>query len=305
MWKKTGLFELGAALVVAQRKSFRQAAIELGMSPSAVSHAIAGLEERLGVRLFNRSTRSVALTDAGQQFLQRMHPALDEIRAALSEVAELRGQVGGTLRLNASEPAARFLMKAFVPTFLRRYPDVNIDIVSDGRMIDIVAEGFDAGVRLLEQVPADMIAVQCTPPVRFVVVGSPEYFQHHAKPLAPQELRHHVCIRTRTPGGAVYAWDFEQDGKRLAVETTGPLTLDNHNLMLEAALRGVGLAWMNEWAVAEMVAAGRLTTVLDDWALVTSPLALYYQGHRHVPASLKALILMIRDIGYSSRTPLG
>lgn len=301
MWNKTGLFELNAVVSVAQKKSFRQAAIELGMSASAVSHAIGGLEQRLGVRLFNRTTRSVSLSDAGAQFLARMQPAMNQIRQALEEVSELQGKVTGNLRLNASEPAARFLMGSVITPFLRRYPDIKVDLVADGRLVDIVAEGFDAGVRLLDQIPADMIAVQCTPAVRFVVVGAPDYLRRHGRPQVPPDLARHVCIRARAPAGAVYAWDFEQDGKRIEVEVHGPLTLDNHHLMLDAAVAGVGLAWMNAWTAADLIAAGRLVPVLDDWAATAAPLALYYPGHRHVPPGLKALIHMIKEAGHADR----
>jgi DNA-binding transcriptional LysR family regulator len=296
---KTALSELTSVASVAAHRSFRGAAKELGMSPSALSHAVAALEQRLGVRLFHRTTRSVSLTEAGEQFLARISPALREISAAMDEANSYRATLTGTLRINASEGAALRLMNPVGYEFLRRYPDMKLDVVTDARMIDIVAEGFDAGVRQIGHVPQDMIAVPCSAVVRFLVVGAPAYFADRAKPTTPEDLRAQACIRARLPGGAPYKWTFGRDGKRVEIDGPGVLTLDSPHLILDAVFHGVGLAWMSEWAVAEHVAAGRLVSVLDDWSERAPGLCLYYPGHRHVPAGLRAFINVIRECAAS------
>ena len=293
---KTGLFELNAVVAVSGQRSFRRAAAELGMSPSALSHAIAALEQRMGVRLFNRTTRSVALSEAGAQFLARVQPALREIGAAMEAVNDFRDTPSGTLRINASEGAARMLLVPAVSEFMQRYPDMKIDIVTEGRLIDIVADGFDAGIRSAEHVPQDMIAVPCSPPIRFVVVGSPAYFARHKKPRVPLDLARHNCVRSRYASGAIYKWDFEKRGEEQAIDVRGALTLDSHTLMVEAALHGMGLIWTSHWSVAVDIAAGRLQQVLGDWSPEYPGLCLYYPGHRHVPAGLRAFIDVVKEI---------
>jgi DNA-binding transcriptional LysR family regulator len=293
--QRAGLFELNAMVAVSTHRSFRRAAADIGMSPSAMSHAIAALEQRMGVRLFNRSTRSVSLSEAGEQFLARVRPALREISAAMEAVNELRDTPTGTLRINTSEGAAQMVMTPIVIEFLKRYPDMKVEIVTEERLVDIVADGFDAGIRLAESLPQDMIAVPCSPPLRFAVVGSPSYFATRAKPRVPADLAAHHCIRIRFPSGAIYKWDFEKRGEEMAVDVTGSLTLDNHHLIIEAALQGVGLAWTSEFAVAADIAAGRLIRVLEDWTPPYPGLCLYYPGHRHVPAGLRAFIEVIRE----------
>ncbi|HEY0197873.1 MAG TPA: LysR family transcriptional regulator [Rhodanobacter sp.] len=293
---KAGLFELNAVVAVSTHRSFRRAAADLGMSPSALSHAIAALEQRVGVRLFNRTTRSVSLSEAGEQFLARVRPALHEIAAAMEDINAFRDTPAGTLRLNASEGAVRMLLTPIVFEFMQRYPDMQVDIVTEGRLVDIVADGFDAGIRTIETVPQDMVAVPCGPPLRFVVVGSPAYFATRRKPRSPADLAAHNCVRSRYPSGAIYKWEFEKRGEEQAIDVTGSLTLDNHNLMIEAALQGIGLIWTSEWSVAEHIAAGRLVRVLEDWSPASPGLCLYYPGHRHVPAGLRAFIEVVREI---------
>lgn len=294
--QRSGLVELNAVVAVSKHRSFRRAAAELGMSPSALSHAIAALEQRMGVRLFNRTTRSVSLSGAGEQFLSRVGPALSEIAAAMEAVNDFRDTPAGILRINTSEGAARMVLTPMVLTFLRRYPEMQVDIVTEGRLVDIVADGFDAGIRAINAVPQDMIAVPCSPPLRFVVVGSPAYFAGRKPPRSPADLSAHACIRSRFPSGAIYKWEFEKRGVGQIVDVRGPLTLDNHNLMIEAALQGAGLIWTNEWSVAADLAAGRLVSVLDDWSPSAPGLCLYYPGHRHVPASLRAFIEVVREV---------
>ncbi len=268
-------------LAVAGHRGFRAAATELGMSRSALSHAIAALEAKLGVRLFHRTTRSVSLTEAGEQFVSGVAPALGQIREAMARAGSHRDTPAGTLRINTSAGAAR-QMEPLVFEYLRRYPDVTVDIVTEGRLVDIVVDGFDAGVRLAELVPRDMIA-------------APAYFKQHPKPRTPADLSRHRCIRSRLPSGGIYRWEFERHGEALAIDGEGPLILDEPNLMLAAARAGFGLAYLTEWNVAADLAAGSLVRVLDEWTPPFPGLSLYYPGRRHVPAALRAMIDLIRE----------
>lgn len=299
--KRPGLFELNAVVAVATHRNFRAAAAELDMSPSALSHAIGTLEKRLGVRLFNRTTRSVSLSEAGEQFLARVRPALREISEAMEAANEFRDTPAGLLRINASDGAGAQFFVPVVLEFLRRYPDMQLDLVTDGRFVDIVAEGFDAGVRLAEAVPQDMIAIPCGPEISFAVVGSPAYFEGREIPGVPGDLLGHECVRVRLPSGMLMRWEFERHGEEMLVDVRGALTLNSHNLLVEAALGGAGLIWTSEWAVAEHLAAGRLVRVLEDWTPSYPGLCLYYPGRRHVPAGLRAFIALIRE--FNTRAP--
>jgi DNA-binding transcriptional LysR family regulator len=290
-----GLSELTAFSCVATHRSFRAAAQELGTSPSGLSHAISSLEKRLGVRLFNRTTRSVALTEAGQEFLARVQPALHDVRVALESVNAFRGTPKGTLRINTSEEAARHVMQPLVLPFLERHPDVRIEIATDSRFVDLVAEGFDAGIRLAESVPLDMIAVPCGPDSRFLVIGSPGYFADNPPPASPADLMAHRCIRRRFKSGALYRWEFGRRGEDLTVDVPGSLTLDDSQTMVLAALGGAGLAYVSEAMVAEPIAQGRLVAVLEEWTPDVPGLRLFYPGHRLVPAALRAFADMARE----------
>jgi len=293
--KQAGLFELNAVVAVATRRSFRAAAAELGMSPSALSHAIGTLEQRLGVRLFHRTTRSVALSEAGAQFIARIRPALRDIADAIEDINDFRDTPAGTLRLNTSEGAARQILTPLVLRYLALYRDMTVDIVTEGRFVDIVAEGFDAGIRTLDSVPGDMIAVPIGGPQRFCVVATPDYFAGRDLPAVPGDLLGHRCIRRRMPSGAPYRWEFEKGGETLEIDVPGPLILDHDALMLEAALAGTGIAYLIEHAALGHVAAGRLRRVLEDWTPPFPGMALYYPGRRHVPAGLRAFIDLIRQ----------
>ncbi len=291
----TGLFELNAVAAISVHRSFRAAATELGISPSALSHAIAGLEKRLGVRLINRTTRSVALSQAGERFLARVSPALREIAGAMEEVNAFRETPTGTLRINTKERAAHQILRPVVAKYLRRYPDMQVELTMEGRPIDIVAEGFDAGIRLAESVPQDMVAVPCGPDSRFIVVGAPAYFVRRSVPRSPADLLGHECIRRRMPGGKLYRWEFEKRGEEMALDVPGRLTLDNDSLMVEAAVEGLGLAFVSDWWVTDHLAAGSLQAVLEDWTPPFPGLRLYYPGHRHLPAGLRAFVDLIRE----------
>jgi DNA-binding transcriptional LysR family regulator len=288
----SGLGELEAVLAVARHRSFRAASIELGVSTSALSHAVAALEARMRVRLFNRTTRSVALTEAGAQFVESIAPALSTIRVAIEQAGSQGDTPSGTLRINTSAGAARQVMPLFIE-FMKRYPEMKLDIVSEGRLIDIVGEGFDAGIRLAESVPQDMIAVPFGPAQRFAVVGSTDYFAAHGKPLVPADLLAHSCIRSRFPSGGIFRWEFTRHGETLALDVKGMITLDDPLLMIEAARAGLGLAYLTEFNAAADLAAGTLVRVLADWTPSLDGLCLYYPGHRHVPARLRALIDLI------------
>ncbi|WGF87186.1 LysR family transcriptional regulator [Marinivivus vitaminiproducens] len=296
---RAGLTELTAFAAIARLRSFRQAADELALAPSTLSHMMRVLEQRLGVRLLNRTTRSVALTEAGERLLLRLGPALDDLYRALDEVEDFRDRPGGTLRINAALIPARLMLHAVIPKFRRLHPEVHVDLATDGRLVDIVQDGFDAGVRLGETVPQDMIGIGFGGDARCLVVGSPAYFAERPKPETPDDLTAHACIRHRMPSGKLFRWEFERHGQEMAVDVGGPITLDQLDLMVEAALGGVGLAYVFESMVREHLADGRLVAVLEDWCPPFPGLYLYYPGRRHVPAALRAFIDVIKsaDIG--------
>lgn len=294
--QKTGLFELQIVMMVAEMGGFRAAAVELDMSPSALSHAVNNLEAKLGVRLFNRTTRSVALSKAGEQFLARVKPALQEIRDAMSEANDSSDTLSGTLRLNTAERAAEEMLQPVIIEYLRRYPQMHIDLVTDARLIDIVADGFDAGFRLAEAVPQDMVSVRLGPDVRLLVVCSPDYLaRQNAVPQTPHDLLSHACIRYRFTSGKLYRWEFERDGKSVVLDVGGPLTLDSPLLMAEAALHGVGIAYVYEGYVREHLQNGRLVQLLPDWTPVYDGLCLYYPRQRHITAALRAFIDLAKE----------
>jgi len=279
---------------LAQTSNFRAAAAELGMSPSALSHAVAAVEARLGIRLFNRTTRSVALTEAGEQFVVRVAPALADIRRAVEDINVHRERPVGTIRLNMAIGAARQFMPTILD-YMRRYPEMRVDLVTENKLIDIVAGGFDAGIRLAEYLPQDMISVPLGDQQRMVVVGSPGYFADNPPPVTPADLQHHRCIRMRMPNGAIWSWEFERRGEILTADVSGALTLDEPNLMLEAVLADLGLCYMNEWQILGHIADGRLVRVLEEWTPPFPGLCLYYPGRRHVPAGLRALIDLVKQ----------
>jgi DNA-binding transcriptional LysR family regulator len=299
--RKIRIAELEAAMAVARRRSFRAASSDLNVSPTVLSQTIAGLEARLGVRLFNRTTRSVSPTNAGEQFLAEVEPAVGAINHAVDTVNTRRDKPVGSLRINTSVGAARRILSPMILEFVRLYPDMQVDLVTEDRLIDIVAEGFDAGVRPGDTVPADMIAVHLEPAQRFAVVGSPTYFEGRAAPETPQDLLHHTCIRARMPSGSMYRWEFEQDGRVITLDVPGQLTLDDASLTLEAALAGTGLAYLANWRLDESVREGKLRRVLDGFIPSSAGLCLYYPSRRYQPAGLRALISFTQDICRSGR----
>jgi DNA-binding transcriptional LysR family regulator len=278
---KPTLADLTAFSTVAAHRSFRRAADALGVSRSSLSHAMLALERELGVRLLNRTTRSVAPTEAGEALLARLTPVLRDLDEALDAVADARGNPSGTLRINANETAVRLLLKTVVPHFLKRFPGMALDLVAEGRLVDIVEQGFDAGVRLGESIPRDMVAVRISDDLRFVVVAAPSYLAGRTPLATPDDLR-----------------EFRKHGQEVAIDVPGVLTLDHIGLMVEAASDGLGLAYVPESTARERLDDGRLVTVLEDWCPFIPGLSLYYPGHRHVPAGLRAFIDVLKEVNH-------
>lgn len=295
-----GLAELEAVVAVARCRNFRAAAAELGRSRSALSHAVAAIEQRLGVRLFNRTTRSVALTEAGEIFVSTIASALADIRGAMAVASSRRATPAGTLRIKTFGDAAREMMAPIILQYLRRYPEMKVDIVANGRSVDIVVDGFDAGVRRADEVPRDMIAVPLSYEIRMAVVGSLAYLENRRKPRTPEDLSIHRCIRDRLPNGTINPWKFERHGEPIIIDAEGPLTLDEPASVLDAARAGVGLAYLRESIVASDLAHGRLVRVLEDWTQPFPGICLYYPGRRNVPVGLRALIDLLHEIGVQS-----
>ncbi len=268
--------------------------MELGLSPSAISHALRGLEDRLGLRLLNRTTRSVALTEAGERLFARLDPAFRDIDDALEDLNDLRSKPSGMLRINAGRAAVQMVLLPLVTSFLKAYPDVKVEIVNDDALVDVVSSGFDAGVRFGETIEVDMIAIPLGPYQRSVVVATPEFFQDHAKPNHPQDLMALSCVRHRFPSGVLYRWEFERGGIKLETEVEGPLTLSDVGMILDAALQGAGLAYVFEQMATPYLADGRLVAVLEDWCPHYPGLYLYYPSRRQLPTALKAFIEFVK-----------
>ena len=282
-------------LAVARHGSFRRAAAERGVDPSALSHVVRILENTLDIRLFDRTSRSIRLTEAGKHLLERIGPALVDIDEALGGVDAFRGRPSGPLRLNVPRIANELVIQPMVGRFLSTYPEVKLEVVSFDGLVDIVAEGFDAGIRRDRRLAPGMIALPIGPARAFAVVGAPSYLVGRDLPRLPRDLHGHACIERRFPSGSRYAWEFARDGEALEVEVSGPLIVDDTALMLRAALDGVGLACMFESLVADALADGRLVRVLEDWCPVQPRFFLYYPGRRRIPAALRAFIDMARE----------
>ncbi|OOG86143.1 LysR family transcriptional regulator [Pseudomonas sp. A25(2017)] len=273
--------QLAIFAAVAQERSFTRAAAKLGMSQPALSRAMRQLEERLGVRLLSRTTRSVAPTEAGEHLLRVIAPRFEEIDNEMAMLSEFRDKPAGKLRITAGEHSAITILQSVLARLLPDHPDLNIEIIVDYGFTDIVAEGFDAGVRLGPQVAKDMIALRIGPDMRMAVVGSPAYFSRYTKPVIPDDLTTHNCINLRMPThGGLYVWEFEKNGQELKVRVEGQLVFNTIAMRLEAALQGLGLAFMPEDLVQDAVAQGRLIRVLEDWCEPFSGYHLYYPSRR-------------------------
>jgi len=286
--------DLSTFLCVANHLNFSRAAVELGLTPSALSHAVRTLENRLGVRLFNRTTRSVGLTEAGERLFARLKPAFRDIDDALEDLNHYREKPSGNLRITAGRQAAELVLLPLASKFLEAYPDVKLEIVTDDALVDVVAQGFDAGVRFGARLEADMVSLPIGSFMRSVVVGSADFFRKHPIPQKPEDLHGLPCIRHRFPSGAMYRWEFERGAIAQEIEIDGPLTLGDVSLMVGPALQGVGVAYIFEDMVKAQIADGSLIQVLGDWCPYYPGLHLYYPSRRHVPATLKAFIEFAR-----------
>jgi DNA-binding transcriptional LysR family regulator len=290
---EAGLKGLEAVVTIARRGSFRAAALDLDMSTTALSHTIGRLEGSLGVRLFNRTTRSVALTDAGRKFVARVSPALSEIRAAMDAARSQRETPSGMLRINSSVQAGRAIAP-LVLDFLRRYPDMQVDLVTEGRLGDFVAAGFDLGIRPADLVPRDMIALPMGRPQRHAVVAAPGWLARHPSPRSPADLDPEQCIRARLPNGALLRWPFEKDGEQMQFEARGRLTVDEPAIARAAVLDGAGIGYFIEQDVEDDVGAGRLIRLLEDWTPPRPGFSFYYPG-RNPSAGFAAFLRMVRE----------
>jgi DNA-binding transcriptional LysR family regulator len=289
------LRDLAAFATVARHRNFRRAAAELRISPAALSENLRALEERLGVRLLNRTTRSVAVTEAGERLLARLVPALRDVQDALSDVLGRRDVPAGRLRINAPSPAIQHVLAPMIGPFMRRYPEIRVEIVDTPVLIDIVAEGFDAGVRYEENLARDMIAVSLGPPQRYVLAASPEFFARHGRPEVPEDVLGKPCIVVRFPSGVVLPWEFEKDGQQVKFVPEGALICMHTGLQLQAAIDGVGYMMTFSEGVRDAVRAGLLETVLDDWCQPFPGPYLYYPSRRQPPPTLAAFISFVTE----------
>src|SRR3954447_6256974 len=284
------LSALSAFLAVAEERSFTRAAKRLGVSPSAMSHAMRGLEDHIGVRLLSRTTRSVAPTQAGEQLLGRLRPALTDIQEALDQIAGFRDRPAGRVRLLVPRLAASAVLGPKLAQFARDFPDVVLDVTADDSRMDIVAAGFDAGIHYGEYIQKDMIAVRVSKDQRAAIVAAPAYFKTHPKPKSPRDLLSHRCINFRHGSAGIYRWEFDKGKKSLSVAVNGPLIVDDVELLVRAAIDGIGLAFMSEDQAAPDLTSGALVRVLEDWCQPFPGFFLYYPSRRQQPAALSALI---------------
>jgi DNA-binding transcriptional LysR family regulator len=290
---KNDLGELSAFLIVAEERSFTRAAVRLGVSQSALSHSIRGLEKRLGLQLLARTTRSVSPTAAGTALLQELAPALERIERAVAETRKQRERPAGRIRIVSPRTATRVVILPKLAQFVRDYPEIALEVTSSNDPVDLVAGEYDAGIQLGEYIQRDMIAVRVTPEMRLAVVGSPEYFESHDIPRKPQDLREHACIGFRISNG-LYRWEFEKGRKSLTVSPQGPASFDDPELVIQAVLNGIGIGTAMEDSLKGLIAQGRLVQVLKDWCPTFPGYFLYYPSRRNQPAALAALIQALR-----------
>jgi DNA-binding transcriptional LysR family regulator len=292
--RKPDLAEISAFAEVAARRSFAEAAAQLGVSRSTLSETIRGLEEKLGVRLLNRTTRSVAPTDAGERLLARLNPLLGDFAAALDSVNEFRDTPAGSLRITVPPPIASLIIEPMMARFLAAYPKISLEVSSDGTLRDIVSERFDAGIRIGARIDRDMIAVRIGGALRATVVAAPSYLASRPRPAKPEDLQAHNCIRIRFPSGVMKPWLFEKAGKRLEIAVGGTLIVNEEPMQRRAVLDGVGIAYTLCDFVAEPVREGKLVALLGDWMPSLTDIHLYYPSRRQVPAPLQAFTDFLR-----------
>jgi DNA-binding transcriptional LysR family regulator len=279
-----------AFLSVAEHRSFRKAAAELGVTPSAIGQAVRALEERLGATLFLRTTRSVGLTEAGERFLSRAKPAFEELVAASEVARELGQRPAGLLRLSVPRAVVPVLLEPLIASFCQAYPEVEVEIAVSEQLVDLAAQGFDAGIRMGQFIAADMVAVRLTPPIRFIIVGSPAYFTRLGRPERPEDLSRHACVRMRRSNGALAPWSLNEHGREIEIAVSGPFIAHDFPTVLGAAIKGVGLAQVPAPIAAEAVTAGRLVEVLEPFAPTTPGVFLYYPSRRQMMPKLRAFV---------------
>jgi DNA-binding transcriptional LysR family regulator len=298
---------LATFLTIAEERSFTKAAKRLGVSPSALSHAMRGLEEGLGVRLLSRTTRSVAPTDAGEQLLVRLRPAITDVQDALQQLSGLRDKPAGRVRLLVPRLAGTTVLGPKLAKFARDYPDVILDITADDSRMDIVAGGFDAGIHFGEYIQKDMIAVRVSKDHRAAIVGAPVYFKSHPKPKTPHDLLKHRCINFRHGSAGLYRWEFDKGKKSLSVAVNGPLIVDDVETVIRASMDGIGLAFVSDERVEAQIKSGELIRVLEDWCQPFPGFFLYYPSRRQQPAALSALIntLRLQKSSFATAAPTG
>ncbi len=293
-----------AFLSVAEHRSFRRAAAELGVTPSAISQAVRALEARVGAVLFIRTTRSVGLTEAGERFRSRAKPAFEELVAASKVARDLGQRPAGLLRLSVPRAVVPILLEPLMASFCQAYPEVEVEIAASEELVDLAAEGFDAGIRLGQFIAADMVAVRLTKPFRFIIVGSPAYLARSGRPERPDDLRQHACLRLRRSNGALALWSLNDDGRAIEIAVSGPLIANDFPTVLGAAVEGVGLAQVPEPVAASAVTAGKLVRVLGPFAPMTPGMFLYYPGHRQIMPKLRVFIDHVKsrsDVASKSR----
>lgn len=292
--RATDLSELAAFDAVARHRSFRRAGEERGVTASALSHAVSNLEGRVGIRLLNRTTRSVSLTDAGAMLHAHLSPAFGDIAAALDTLNQFRDTPFGKVRLNVPNSLAPFVLGHVMGPLLRDNPNLKLEVVATDRLVDIVEGGFDAGIRLGESVSEGMVAVRIKPRLRLAVVGSPDYFRTRAVPQTPHDLRDHVCVQNMYPSGTHYPWEFEKGGETIVFHPTGPIALDDHELMVQVALAGAALAYVWEGRTTRAISDGTLIRCLEDWCAPEDWLYLYYPSRRNMSAGMRTVMEAMR-----------
>src|SRR4051812_5228521 len=290
---RADLADFSYFLAIARHRSFRRAGLELGVSASALSHALKGLETRLGVRLLNRTSRSVTLTAAGEELLAAIDAPFEAIGSAIDALNRYRAEPAGRIRLNVLEHASTLLLAPVLPTFLDLYPDIEVDVAVSNQIVDVIAEGADAGIRYGGTVPEDMIAQRLSGDIRWVVVGSPSYLDRFGNPLDPRDLAGHRCLRIRLGDDSRYHWEFEKAGEEYAIDVPGAITIDETQFAIDLAVRGAALAYMPEPCVAPLIETGALRIVLRDWAPLGPGFHVYYSGRRQLPTGLRLLIDLI------------
>jgi DNA-binding transcriptional LysR family regulator len=293
---RTDLADFSYFIAIAKHRNFRRAGLEVGVSASALSHSLKGLETRLGVRLLNRTNRSVTLTAAGEELLAAISAPFQAIGSAAEALNRYRAEPTGRIRLNVLEHASSLLLGPVLPTFVERYPDIKVDVTVSNHLVDVIGEGADAGIRYGGTVPEDMVAQRLSGDIRWVVVGAPTYLERHGIPRHPGDLLAHRCLRIRLGNDSIYHWEFEKDGEELAIDVPGALTIDETQFALRLASGGAALAYLPDPSVAPAVRRGDLQVVLEDWAPVGPGFHVYYPGRRQLPTGLRLLIDLVRDM---------